>query len=304
MLDVIAVHLSTACNLFVCLIVNEHSCEIVARLTVGARSHSVGHTDGMFVVQHIVESKFSGQHLVLVVIAHHAVLLIVTLQVGVLSAVIGLTATTVLVFGHTEDVKSACAVVQVQFLQAIDVVVHARHRAAVETEALTDGTDGLDANDSFDGSVVFCTRCHYDLHVFDLVAAKLVEFALVAHLPSVDVDKRSATAYNLYAVAITNNSREVGKHIITCANLRKKTTLNDSDKSIIAHPEKRSFTFYCHSFQCLCFWPHVYCSEFCIVAILVNGLITNKGNANENRTILTGDDKEASLVTYASTYES
>ena len=71
-------------------------------------------------------------------------------------------------------------------------MVHARHRTAVETETLADGTDGLDADDGLDGGVVFGTRRHYDLHVLDLIAAQLVKFALVAHLPAVDVDERSA----------------------------------------------------------------------------------------------------------------
>ncbi len=62
-------------------------------------------------------------------------------------------------------------------------MVHARHRTAVETETLADGTDGLDADDGLDGGVVFGTRRHYDLHVLDLIAAQLVKFALVARLP-------------------------------------------------------------------------------------------------------------------------
>ena len=151
----------------------------------------------MFVVQHVVESEFPGQHLILVVVVHQAVLLIVVLQVGVLSAVVGLTVAAVLIFGHTEDVKSARAVIQVQFLQTIDVVVHARHRAAVETETLADGTDGLDTDDGLDGGIVFGSWSHHYLHVLDLIAAQLVKFALVVHLPAVDVDERSATAYDL-----------------------------------------------------------------------------------------------------------
>ncbi len=109
MLDVVAVHLATACNLVVGLLAYEHGRKVVTRLTVGARGYGVGHADGMIVVQHVVESEFPSQHLILVVVVHQAVLLVV----GVLSAVVGLTATVVLVFGHTEDVKSARAVVQV-----------------------------------------------------------------------------------------------------------------------------------------------------------------------------------------------
>ncbi len=218
----------------------------------------------MFVVEHVVESEFPGQHLVLVVVVHQTVLLIVALQVGILSAVVGLTAAAVLVFGHTEDVKSARAVIQVQFLQTIDVVVHARHRAAVETETLADGTDGLDADDGLDGGVVFGTGSHHHLHILDLVAAQLVEFALVAHLPSVDVDERSATAYDLNAVAIANNTRNVGKNIVACAYFRKETTFNKGDKSIIAHSEKRSLSFNSNSFQSLRLRLNAYCSEFSV----------------------------------------
>ena len=51
---------------------------------------------------------------------------------------------------------------------------------------------------------------HHHLHVLDLIAAQLVKFVLVAHLPAVDVDERSATAYDLNAVAIANYTRDMG----------------------------------------------------------------------------------------------
>ena len=220
-LDVVAVHFTLACNLVVGLFVNEHGREVVARLTVGARGHGVGHADGMIVVQHVVESEFSSQHLVLVVVVHQAVLLIVVLQIGVLSAVIGLTATAVFVFGHTEDVKPTRAIIHIQFLQTIDVVVHARHRAAVETEALTDGSDGLDADDGLDGGVVFGT-------------------ALVAHLPSVDVDERSATANNLHATVVADDAGNLAQNVARCSRLGEITALHGSNQCIVFHFYQRT----------------------------------------------------------------
>ena len=249
MLDVAAVHLATTYNLVVGLFVNEHGREVITRLTVGARGHSVGHADAMFVVQHVVESKFSSQHLVLVIVVHQTVLLIMALQVGILSAVVGLTAAAVLVFRHTEDVKSTRAIVQVQLLQTIDIVVHASHRATVETETLTNGTNGFDTDDSLDSSIVFSSRCHNHIYVFYLIAAQLIELTGVAHLSSIDINKRFSTSYNFNIFTITKYTWNLAKHIGACSHFSKIASFNGSHKSIVFHSNERTLTFYFHTVQ-------------------------------------------------------
>ena len=119
-------------------------------------------------------------------------------------------------------------------------MVHARHRAAVETETLADGTDGLDADDGLDGGVVFGTGSHHHLHILDLVAAQLVEFALVAHLPSVDVDERSATAQHFHATMVADDAGNLAQNVARCSCLGKITALNGGHECVILHFHQRT----------------------------------------------------------------
>ena len=114
-------------------------------------------------------------------------------------------------------------------------MVHARHRATVETEALTNGTNGFDTDDSLGRSIVFSSRCHNHIYVFYLIAAQLVEFTGVAHLPSIDIDERSTTANDLNIFSITKYTWNLAKHIVACTHFSKIASFNGSHKGIVFH---------------------------------------------------------------------
>ena len=65
-------------------------------------------------------------------VADGTLLLIVAVQPSVLDGAVAVLLPSVLVFGHTEDVQPAVAIVHVQLLQTIDIVSQPSHGAAVE----------------------------------------------------------------------------------------------------------------------------------------------------------------------------
>ena len=157
---------AVTCQTVFCRLVLECISHEIAFLSGWPRGSSIGHADGVMIVEQIVEAQLPiidiGMRSVmggaLLPVMREGFLRIGMLEISVLTACVLHLHPEVFYVCRGEEVKATNAIVDVDLFLAEEVMIDAYQRLVVETESFAKRTDGLDADDGTHRGIVFRTR--------------------------------------------------------------------------------------------------------------------------------------------------